>query len=78
MMIQRPNYLNFLMEWKDQQIIKVISGIRRCGKSTLFDLFQEQLRTLGILEEQMITLNFEEAENEPLCDYRAQIGRARV
>jgi predicted AAA+ superfamily ATPase len=71
MMIQRPNYLNFLMEWKDQQIIKVISGIRRCGKSTLFDLFQEQLRTLGILEEQMITLNFEEAENEPLCDYRA-------
>ena len=43
MMIQRPNYLNFLMEWKDQQIIKVISGIRRCGKSTLFDLFQEQI-----------------------------------
>ena len=70
MTIQRPDYLNFLMEWKDQQIIKVISGIRRCGKSTLFDLFQEQLRALGVLEEQFFTLNFEEAENEPLCDYR--------
>ena len=64
MLIQRPDYLNFLMEWKDQPIIKVISGIRRCGKSTLFDLFQEQLRAEGVGEEQIICLNFEEAENE--------------
>ena len=71
MLIQRPDYLNFLMEWKDQPIIKVISGIRRCGKSTLFDLFQEQLRAEGVGEEQIICLNFEEAENEDLCDYRA-------
>ena len=71
MLIQRPDYLNFLMEWKDQPIIKVISGIRRCGKSTLFDLFQEQLRAEGVGEEQIICLNFEEAEHEDLCDYRA-------
>lgn len=71
MLIQRPDYLNFLMEWKDQPIIKVISGIRRCGKSTLFDLFQDQLRAEGVREEQIICLNFEEAENEDLCDYRA-------
>jgi len=57
------------MEWKDQQIIKVISGIRRCGKSTLFDLFQEHLREAGVSDNQIISINFEEAENEALLDY---------
>lgn len=69
-MIQRPQYMEFLMDWKDRQIIKVVSGIRRCGKSTLFDLFQESLRTEGVEESQIIAVNFEDMENEPLCDYR--------
>lgn len=70
-MIQRPQYLNFLIDWKDRQIIKVVTGIRRCGKSTLFDLFWDYLYSVGIEEEQIISLNFEEAENEPLCEYHA-------
>ncbi|MDE7266449.1 MAG: ATP-binding protein [Lachnospiraceae bacterium] len=70
-MIQRPEYLNFLIEWKDRQIIKVVTGIRRCGKSTLFDLFRDYLYSVGIEEAQIISLNFEEAENEPLCEYHA-------
>lgn len=70
-MIQRPEYLNFLTEWKDQPIIKVVTGIRRCGKSTLFDLFREYLYTIGTEETQIISINFEEAENEPLCEYHA-------
>lgn len=70
-MIQRPEYLNFLTEWKDQPIIKVVTGIRRCGKSTLFDLFREYLYTIGTEESQIISINFEEAENEPLCEYHA-------
>lgn len=70
-MIQRPEYLNFLIEWKDQPIIKVVTGIRRCGKSTLFDLFREYLYTIGTEETQIISINFEEAENEPLCEYHA-------
>lgn len=69
-MIQRPQYMEFLMDWKDKQIIKVVSGIRRCGKSTLFDLFQESLRAEGVEESQIIAVNFEDMENEPLCDYR--------
>ena len=69
-MIQRPQYMELLMEWKDRQIIKVVSGIRRCGKSTLFDLFQEGLRADGVEESQIIAVNFEDMENEPLCDYR--------
>lgn len=71
MTIQRPEYLKFLKEWKDQQIIKVVSGIRRCGKSTLFDMFQEYLRLEGVTEPQIISINFEEAENESLQEYRA-------
>ena len=70
MLIQRDDYLNFLMEWKDRQIIKVISGIRRCGKSTLFELFCEKLQNEGVQSEQIITINFEDAENEELCDYK--------
>lgn len=70
-MIQRPEYLKFLVEWKDQQIIKVISGIRRCGKSTLFELFHDYLRSNGVEEEQIISINFEEAEYEHLREYRA-------
>ena len=70
MVIQRPDYLNFLIEWKEQQIIKVVTGIRRCGKSTLFDLFRDYLYTIGVEESQIISINFEEAENESLCEYQ--------
>ena len=69
-MIQRPDYLNFLVEWKEKNIIKVITGIRRCGKSTLFELFREYLLDNGVLEEQIISINFEDAEYEDLCDYK--------
>ena len=71
MLIQRTEYLKFLVEWKDSQIIKVITGIRRCGKSTLFDLFRDYLRTEGVMDAQIISINFEEAENEALQDYHA-------
>lgn len=42
--ISRENYLSILKNFKDQQIIKVITGIRRCGKSTLLEIFQELLK----------------------------------
>ena len=70
MLILRDDYLSFLMEWKDKQIIKVISGIRRCGKSTLFELFCKKLQNEGVQSEQIITINFEDAENEELCDHK--------
>lgn len=70
MMIQRDEYLKFLLDWKDQQIIKVISGIRRCGKSTLFELFREKLLQDSVDEKQIIDINFEDADNSELCDYK--------
>ena len=69
-MIERTDYLQKLIAWKDEQIIKVVTGIRRCGKSTLLDLYKGYLKENGIGDEQIISVNFEDLENERLQDYR--------
>ncbi|HCT91055.1 MAG TPA: ATPase [Lachnospiraceae bacterium] len=70
-MIERREYLQQLFSWKDEQVIKVVTGIRRCGKSTLLRQYQDQLLQNGVSQEQIISLNFEELEYEHLLDYRA-------
>jgi predicted AAA+ superfamily ATPase len=70
-MIQRPEYLNKLISWQEKQIIKVVSGVRRCGKSTLFALFINHLKNTGVIDEQIIAINLEDIENEHLLNYRA-------
>ena len=71
MMVKRSEYLRQLQSWKDMQVIKVVTGIRRCGKSTLFEMYQKQLISQGVEESQIISINFEELEYEHLLDYRA-------
>ena len=66
--IKRDNYLSILKNFKDQQIIKVITGIRRCGKSTLLEIFQDYLKENGVEEKQIISINFENADYEELQD----------
>jgi predicted AAA+ superfamily ATPase len=66
--INRKNFLNKLISFKDKQLIKVISGVRRCGKSTLMQQFIKYLFTLGINEEQIIFINFEDFENRDLLN----------
>lgn len=68
--IQREGYLSILKNFKDKQIIKVITGIRRCGKSTLLELFQQYLRENGVEEKQIISINFENADYEELQNRR--------
>lgn len=70
-MIPRKEYLDFLIRSKDKQIIKVISGIRRCGKSTLFELYREYLIDHEVEENQIISINFEDIDYEHLQNYRA-------
>lgn len=70
-MISRKEYLDFLLKSKDKQIIKVISGIRRCGKSTLFELYREYLLNNGVNAGQIISINFEDIEYEHLKNYHA-------
>lgn len=68
--LERREYLNWLIKWKDQQIIKVVTGVRRCGKSTLFHIFQDYLLQNGVEKDQIIAINFEDLDYEELTDYK--------
>lgn len=68
-LIPRPIYLNKLIGFKDKQLIKVITGIRRCGKSTLFDLFCNYLKEEGIEENQIIRINLENPDYHEISEY---------
>ena len=70
-LIQREQYLDFLRRHKDQDVIKVVSGVRRCGKSTLFELFKQELLDSGVKPNQIISINFEDLEYEALQEYHA-------
>lgn len=69
-MIPRNQYVDKLLSFKDHKLIKVISGVRRCGKSTLFKLYQEKLLKNGINKNQIQSINFEDLSNEEFLDYR--------
>ena len=70
-MIKRKEYLDWLMRWREKQLIKVITGVRRCGKSTLFSLYIDCLKETGVTEEQIISINLEDVDNEHLLNYKA-------
>lgn len=68
--IERTTYLQQLMQWRDKHVIKVITGIRRCGKSTLLMQFQQLLREEKVSEKHIISVNLEDLAFENLRDYR--------
>ena len=68
--IDRKEYLDFLIRSKDKQIIKVVSGVRRCGKSTLFEIYKDYLLKNGVEQNQIISINFEDMNYEELTDYK--------
>ena len=69
-MVERKGYLDLLKKWKDDEVIKVVTGIRRCGKSTLLKMYMEFLKSQGISDDRIIFINFEELEYEHISDYR--------
>ena len=68
--IDRKEYLDFLVKSKDRQIIKIVSGVRRCGKSTLFEIYKDFLLENGVAKNQIISINFEDMDYEELTDYK--------
>ncbi|MDR0956955.1 MAG: ATP-binding protein, partial [Endomicrobium sp.] len=68
-MIIRKDYLDRLIETKDTEFIKVITGVRRCGKSTLLLMFKEYLLNQKIKEENIIHINFESAKYDEIKNY---------
>ena len=69
-MINRPQYLKELLSFKDANLIKIVTGVRRSGKSTLFDLYKQELLQQGVEEKQIQIIKLEELENENLLDYK--------
>ena len=69
-MIDRPEYLKKLISWKDKQLVKIVTGVRRSGKSTLFQLYQDYLFQHGVEQNQIIHLNMENPENSLLLDWQ--------
>jgi len=61
-MIPRQDYINTLIRLRDKRLIKIITGIRRCGKSTLFEIFQDYLRSRGVSKKQIININLEDGD----------------
>lgn len=61
--IERQDYLDKLIAFKDKKLIKVITGIRRCGKSTIMEIFRDWLLNNGVSPEQILYLNFEDYDN---------------
>lgn len=68
-LINRPDYLHQLIQHKDVDLVKIVTGIRRCGKSTLLELFREHLRSEGVSEECIIHMNMESLKYRDLTDY---------
>ena len=69
-MIERKEYMDILDKWREKKVIKVVTGIRRCGKSSLLRMFREKLLADGVSGEQVQDLNFESLDNEPFLDYK--------
>ena len=78
-MIDRPRYLEWLNRWKDRPVIKVVTGLRRCGKSSVLMLFQERLLKQGVAAENILSINFESLDDdwprEAVALYRAIVGQ---
>lgn len=70
MLIQREEYLNKLIALKDKKIIKGVTGVRRCGKSKLLEMYRKWLLEQGVEEERIVSINFEDLDFEDLTDYK--------
>ncbi len=69
-MVERLEYLETLKMWREEKVIKVVTGIRRCGKSTLLTMYRDHLLETGVQQEQIVFINFEDMDYEELQDYK--------
>ena len=69
-LISRNDYLEQLKMWREKEMIKVVTGVRRCGKSTLFELYIDSLKASGVEDEQIILINLEDEDYSELLEYK--------
>ena len=70
-MIKREIYMNRIRPFIDKDLVKILTGIRRCGKSVMLELIKEELRIQGVSELQFISISFEDVDNQRLCSFEA-------
>lgn len=68
--VERKEYLEKLIAWKDKKLIKIVTGVRRCGKSILLEIYQNYLKQHNVEKEQIIAINFEDLDYEELAEYK--------
>jgi len=68
--IERKAYLEQLSMWREKEMIKVVTGVRRCGKSTLFDLYIKSLKASGVSDNQIVFINLEDGDCSELLEYK--------
>lgn len=76
-MVERKEYMEILGKWREKKVIKVVTGIRRCGKSSLLRMFRDRLLDEGLSGTQIQEINFENLDNEPLLDYKMLYAHVR-
>jgi len=69
-LIDRKGYLDQLAMWREKEMIKVVTGVRRCGKSTLFELYINRLKADGVTDEQIVFVNLEDEDFSELLDFK--------
>jgi predicted AAA+ superfamily ATPase len=69
-LIERKGYLDQLAMWREEEMIKVVTGVRRCGKSTLFELYIDRLKADGVSGEQIVLVNLDDADSVELLDWQ--------
>ena len=70
-MVPRKKYLEKLRQWKDEDVIKVVTGVRRCGKSTLLNMFRDVLiKEYKVSDDCIISINFEDLQYDDITDYK--------
>jgi predicted AAA+ superfamily ATPase len=69
-LVKRKAYLDQLSTWREKDLIKVVTGVRRCGKSTLFDLYIDRLRANGVADEQIVYVNLEDEDHSELLEHK--------
>ena len=65
-MILRPDYVNEILKYIDTPLVKIISGVRRCGKSTILEMFRDELLTRGIAGDNIIVRRYSEMEYDEM------------
>ena len=76
--INRTHFINWINLWRDRDVIKVVTGIRRCGKTTLLEIYREVLLANGIPTENIVSINFEDPATPAFSTFRDAYQHVRA